>query len=72
MRIITPRDPQRRGAQLSIEVDDAERVTAALSERFGVIADERPPNIIRLAPAPLYTSFHDCWRAAQALDAVLA
>jgi len=37
-----------------------------------VRADDRPPNIIRLAPAPLYNTYHDCWRAAGALDAVLS
>jgi kynureninase len=72
VRLLTPRNVQRRGAQLSIEVDDAEQVTAQLARRFGVVADERPPNIVRLAPAPLYTSFHDCWRAAHALEEVLA
>jgi kynureninase len=35
-----------------------------------VIADVRPPDIIRLAPAPLYNTFHDCWRAAEALRRV--
>lgn len=69
--IITPRDPARRGAQLSVEVPDAAAVSAALRDRHAVIADARPPNILRFAPAPLYTSFHDCWRAATALDDVL-
>jgi kynureninase len=71
-RIVTPRDPARRGAQLSIEVDDAAKVTEHLAEHHGVVADDRPPNIIRLAPAPLYTSFHDCVRAVVALDRELS
>jgi kynureninase len=71
-RIITPRHPAQRGAQLSVEVVDASAVSAQLAARFGVIADERPPNIVRFAPAPLYTSFHDCWRAARALEEVLS
>jgi kynureninase len=37
-----------------------------------VRVDDRPPNIIRLAPAPLYNTYEDCWWAASALDAVLA
>ena len=44
-------------------------MTEALFERHRVRADDRPPNVIRLAPAPLYNTYHDCWRAAcSALD----
>jgi kynureninase len=38
---------------------------------LGVVPDERPPNIVRFAPIPLYTSYLDCWRAADALMQVL-
>ena len=71
VELITPRDPARRGAQLSVRVDDAAAVTAALFDRFSVRADDRPPNVIRLAPAPLYNTYDDCWRAASALIRVL-
>jgi kynureninase len=69
---ITPRDPDRRGAQLSVVVDDAAAVTEALFEQHRVRCDDRPPNIVRVAPAPLYNTYEDCWRAAMAFDAVLA
>jgi kynureninase len=69
--LITPREPDRRGAQLSVAVDDATGVTEALAKKHRVRADDRPPNIIRLAPTPLYNTYEDCWRAAVALDAVL-
>ena len=72
IEVITPREADRRGAQLSVMVDDAAAVTATLFERHRVRADDRPPNVIRLAPAPLYNTYEDCWRAAAALDAVLA
>ena len=72
MEIVTPRDPARRGAQLSVAVADSTAVTEALFARHAVRGDDRPPNIIRIAPAPLYNTFHDCWRAAVALDAELA
>lgn len=69
--VVTPRDPGQRGAQLSFEVDDADAVASALRAGYGVVADTRPPNIVRLAPTPLYNTFDDCRRAAAALAAVL-
>jgi kynureninase len=72
IEVVTPRRPERRGAQLSVMVDDAAAVTEELFARHRVRADDRPPNIIRLAPAPLYNTYEDCWRAAVALDDVLA
>jgi kynureninase len=38
---------------------------------YGVIADAREPDVLRLAPVPLYSSYHDCWRAATALAEVV-
>jgi len=73
LEVITPRDPQRRGAQLSVRIHglDAGAVTARLRHDHGVIADARQPDVVRLAPAPTYCTFHDCWRAATALAKVL-
>jgi kynureninase len=71
IRLVTPRDPARRGAQLSIEVDGAGHLTERLVREHGVVGDDRPPNIIRFAPAPLYNSFHDCWRVGVALRETL-
>jgi kynureninase len=68
--ILTPRDPAERGAQLSVRVPGAgggARARLAALEARGVIGDVREPDIIRLAPAPLYDTFHDAWRAATAL-----
>jgi kynureninase len=65
--IVTPRDPARRGAQLSVRVPHAKDLSRRLREDHGVVADEREPDIVRLAPVPLYSTFHDCWRAATAL-----
>lgn len=72
-RVITPREPDRRGAQLSVRIAgrDAGPLTGRLRHEFGVFADARGPDVIRLAPAPMYNTFHDCWRAASALAAVL-
>jgi kynureninase len=70
MRQLTPRSLGERGAQLSMIVDDAPGINDALVA-LGVVPDERPPNIVRFAPIPLYTSYLDCWRAADALTRVL-
>jgi len=64
--ILTPRDPAARGAQLSLRVADAPRRLAAL-EAADVVVDFREPDIIRVAPVPLYNTFHDAWRAARVL-----
>lgn len=73
LRVITPTDPQARGCQLSIEVDaDAREVARRLHSEYGVMCDERPPNVIRFAPTPLYSTFHDAWRGAAALKAIVA
>jgi len=73
-QIITPRDPDRRGAQLSVRIrgTDVAMVSERLRHEHGVYADTRQPDVIRLAPAPMYCTFHDCWRAATALRDVLA
>ena len=68
--IATPRDPDRRGGHVGVTHDDAWRITQALIAR-GVIPDFRPPNIIRLAPIPLYVSYHDVWKVAMHLKAVI-
>jgi kynureninase len=60
--VITPADPKQRGCQLSVLVHGAGReLFDALSQR-GVIADWREPNVIRMAPVPLYNSFEDLYR----------
>ncbi|GAA4710095.1 kynureninase [Phytohabitans rumicis] len=67
LTVVTPRDPERRGSQLSLRVADAAGLTKVLRHRYGVIADAREPDVVRLAPVPLYSTYHDCWRAADAL-----
>jgi kynureninase len=73
IRIITPRDPGRRGTQLSVRLQEASvrEVCTRMRLEHGVVADARDPDVIRLAPAPLYVSYHDCWRAAHALVEVV-
>ncbi len=58
--IITPRDPAQRGAQLSLKLQEGllDSVMGEL-ERRAVVVDERRPDVIRVAPAPLYNTFTD-------------
>ena len=71
--VITPRDAGRRGAQLSVRVADRDvgPLTDRLRVEHGVYADARRPDVLRFAPTPMYNTYHDCWRAAAALGAVL-
>ncbi|TQK68922.1 kynureninase [Nocardioides sp. SLBN-35] len=74
LQIITPSDPDRRGTQLSVRIGGglaANDVARWLRHEHGVIADARQPDVIRLAPVPMYCTFHDAWRAAQALVEVV-
>jgi len=68
--IATPREAERRGGHVGVTHADAWRINQALIAR-GVTPDFRPPNIIRLAPIPLYVSYHDVWTVAQHLKAVI-
>ncbi|KAA9154289.1 kynureninase [Amycolatopsis acidicola] len=66
--VLTPRDPARRGCQLSLRVRDADDLSRRLRVRHGVVTDARKPDVVRIAPVPLYSSYHDCWRAARAFE----
>ena len=61
-RIITPSNPDERGAQLSVLIEQRllDGVLANLEDN-GVVVDERKPDIIRVAPVALYNSFTDVW-----------
>jgi kynureninase len=70
VRMVTPSLPDERGAQLSLEVDAGRPETARRLHERGVFCDFREPNVIRVAPVPLYNSFHDVWRLVRVLDEV--
>ncbi|PBP20246.1 kynureninase [Diplocarpon rosae] len=70
--ILTPKEPEARGAQLSLKLHPGllEKVMHALGDR-GVVVDERRPDVIRVAPAPLYNTFTDCWDFVDAFKEAL-
>jgi kynureninase len=70
--VITPSDANQRGCQLSIRVRDADKNLFKAISSKGVIADWREPDVIRVAPVPLYNSFSDVFRFAEILKNCLA
>ena len=65
--VITPENPEHRGAQLSILVKENGKALFDYITENGVIADWREPNVIRLAPAPLYNSFTDIYELGETM-----
>jgi kynureninase len=70
VRVVTPVEDDRRGGHVTLAHPGAGRLSRALRAR-GVVPDFRPPDLLRLAPAPLYTSFAECERAVTVLDELL-
>lgn len=72
LEIITPSDPARRGSQLSLRVRSGRAHGRQLFEHLdahGVLTDWREPDVIRVAPVPLYTRFRDCYALLRQLSA---
>ena len=67
--VITPADPNARGAQLSIKAHEHPKQLHEELIAAGVKCDFREPNVIRVAPTPLYNTFREVWRLAQILAA---
>ena len=70
-KVITPRDTKFRGCQLSIVVRDNGRAVFKALEEAGVVCDWREPDCIRVAPVPLYNSYHDVYEFARIFAAQL-
>ena len=70
LQVVTPAEPERRGAQLSIRVIGGRERGRALFDYLmvhGIIGDWREPDVIRISPAPLYNRFADCLAFAEAV-----
>ena len=71
INIITPKNPEERGCQLSIQVKSVHKELHTQLTKSGVISDWREPDVIRVAPAPLYNSYQDVFEFVQRLKKVL-
>jgi kynureninase len=66
----TPRAREERGGHVAVEHPEAARISEVLRER-GVVVDYRPPNVVRVCPAPLYTRFEDVWHVVDRLRDII-
>jgi len=66
--MITPGETDARGCQLSILAQEHPKELFNKLQAAGVKCDFREPNVIRVAPTPLYNAFHEVWRFAQILN----
>lgn len=71
IKIITPKNPDERGCQLSIQVLNADKALHDKLTEAGVITDWREPDVIRCAPTPLYNSFQDVYHMVDKLKEIL-
>jgi len=71
INIITPENKDKRGAQISIFIKKGGKELFDYISRHGVIADWRDPDVIRVAPAPLYNSYEDVWQFCELIDGFL-
>jgi kynureninase len=70
VRFLTPAAPERRGCHLALQFTPAPRNPRAFAARLreaGIVADWRRPNVLRVAPVPLYNRYRDVFAAVQAL-----
>lgn len=72
VQIFTPENPEERGCQLSLAFPrgDIDQIFNQLKDR-GVVCDTRKPNIMRIAPTPLYNSFTDVYEFVTILKTVV-
>jgi len=71
IEVITPHDEKEKGCQVSmLMLQKGKEVFEALKQN-GVLADWREPNVIRVAPVPLYNSFEDVYRFGEIMKKTL-
>ncbi len=71
IKVITPENINERGCQLSIQIKNADKFIHDKLTIAGVISDWREPDVIRVAPVPLYNRFEDIFQMIQLLKTIL-
>jgi kynureninase len=66
----TPREPERRGGHVALEHPEAVQISKAL-KAHGIVPDFRPPNVIRLSPIALYTTYLEVWETVRVLRVIV-
>ena len=69
--VITPHEYDRRGAQLSLQISRNGRALCGRLAQEGIVGDWREPDTFRVAPVPLYNSYHDVFRFVQRFAAAI-
>ena len=70
-RFANPREDHRRGGHVALAHPEGARLCRALKDA-GVVTDFRPPDIVRLAPVPLYNTFEECLETVERLGRIMA
>jgi kynureninase len=70
--VITPSNENERGCQVSILMESKGKEVFKELTKHGVIADWREPNVIRVAPVPLYNSFEDVWKFGSIIQQIIS
>ena len=71
LQSITPQEKERRGSQLSIRVLQTGRALCDGLSAEGILGDWREPDTFRVAPVPLYNSYHDVFQFVQRFKAAV-
>ncbi|GAB2825933.1 kynureninase [Ferruginibacter profundus] len=71
IQVITPRDEKEKGCQVSMLMLKKGTAVFEALKQHGVLADWREPNVIRVAPVPLYNTFSDVFTFGQIVKAIL-
>lgn len=71
IQLITPENPEERGCQLSIQVKNAGKNLFRQIRNEGIVGDWREPDVVRVAPVPLYNTFEEVYRFSQKLKKIL-
>jgi kynureninase len=71
VRIVTPRDAARRGGHVAVQCPGRASALEGKLKQRGVVVDIRPPDLVRLTPAPLTTTYEELWKAVGILREVL-